>query len=118
MKQASGVDPFVEAVTGAAAVHLAFRKEYLQEDSLVVVSDHGLQPETHTSAKANAWLAFLMKKSNGLEIQCALNGKEKTVDRFCLDGYVELSESDSIRLCGRPFLTGKIALEFNGVSLL
>ncbi len=115
MKQTSGIDPFIEAVTGAAAVHLAYRKEFLEEDSVVVVSDHGLQPETQTSAKANAWLAWLMKKSNGLHIQCILNGKEKVMGRYRLDGFVQISEKDSVRLYGHPFLTGKIVLEFNGV---
>ncbi len=117
MKDTSGIDPFVEAVTGASSVHLAYRKDFVQQDSIAVVSDHGLQPETHTSAKANAWFAWLMKQCDGrIQIQCALNGKEKKVGKYRLDGFVEIPSWSQMRIPGYPFHTGKIDLEFNGVS--
>ncbi len=82
-----GLDPFIEAITGASATHKAFRKKYLKPNSIVVVSNHGLCPEIHCSAITNGWLTWLMKK-NDVTIRTSLNGSEIKVGKYRLDGYL------------------------------
>ncbi len=108
-----GLDPLVSAITGASATHLAFRKNYLKPDSILVLSDHGLQPETHYLAMANGWLAWIMQKDQ-VEIQCALNGKERKVGSCHLDGYLGTNQGEFPLRASYPSATGYVAFEFYG----
>ncbi len=107
------LDPFISAIMGAAATHLAFRKHYLKPDTLVVVSDHGLQPQTQCSAIADGWLAWIMHQEK-VHIQCALNGTEKRVGPYKLDGCMGTEDGQFPLEMTYPRATGYIAFEFYG----
>ncbi len=113
-----GLDPLVTAVTGPNAVNQAFRMNYMPPQSILVISDHGLKPESQYSMIACAWLEWVMlceaEAGNPINIQYALNGGEHKVGPYTIDGFY-----DSPRfLKAHPDYRGKIAFEFYGVSKL
>ena len=92
-------------------MHLAFRKDYYDENSILVVSDHGLQPDTKYSRVAMAWLKYLEEVEN-ITIHSAWNGRELKVGQYRLDGWAEVTNAS---LTTYPHITsGKVAFEFYG----
>ena len=83
------LDPFLEAVTLSSACNKTYRKNDLTIDTLITVSPRGLQQNTKTSYPANIWLKWIMQQED-ITIQCALNGKEKQIGYYRLDGYIKL----------------------------
>ncbi len=112
-----GLDSLVTAVTGAHAINQAFRMSYMEPQSIAVVSDHGLKPDTQYSMIACIWLEWVMeceaKAGNPIKIQYAFNGGERKIGKYHVDGYVFTFSP----LCTYPGCSGNIAFEFNGVSI-
>ena len=96
-----GIDPFEKCITIASACQLVFRRNFLQENTVGIIPTHGYNPEQKHSVKALSWIKYLSHK-NGVKIQHARNGGEKTIGPYKVDGYYETENGD------------KIVLEFHG----
>ncbi len=110
-----GLDPLVTAVTGAQGINQAYRMKFMPPDSIVIVLDHGLLPQTQYSAIACTWLEWLMhseaKAGNAISIKYALNGGEQKIENYRVDGYLETAQPLVANYAGA---CGKIVFEFYG----
>ena len=80
------VDPFAEAITFASAANLAFRRNFMPEQSLAIIPTEGYQPERKYSVKALRWLKWIAHETNH-DIRHARNGGEVRIGRYSVDGY-------------------------------
>ncbi|OOY33751.1 hypothetical protein BOV88_13610 [Solemya velum gill symbiont] len=83
-----GIDPFEECVTIASACNLVFRKMFLEPETIGIIPAHGYRPEEKQSAKAIRWIKYLAHTEKR-HIQHALNGGEKKIGPYRVDGYYE-----------------------------
>lgn len=82
----ANIDPF-QYITIASVCMSIFRSKYLIKDTIAVA----INKESHTdrfSKESICWLDFLMHKEN-INIQHALNGGEKTILGYKVDGYCD-----------------------------
>lgn len=88
----SGVDPFQCALTIASACHLVYRRNFMPKDSIALIPDFGYQHSESTSYKARIWLKHI-SVTKDLNILHALNGKEKQIDQYKLDGWCDATQT-------------------------
>ena len=96
-----GIDPFEKCITIASSCQLVFRRNFLQENTVGIIPTHGYNSEQKHSVNALSWVKYLSHK-NGVKIQHARNGGEKTIGPYRVDGYYETENGE------------KIVLEFHG----
>ena len=81
------IDPF-RTLTIASVCHKVYRTKYLPKDTIVIIPPLGYTPKAKQSLVAHKWLSYLSEK-NDVFIQHALDGGEKRVGKYFLDGYCE-----------------------------
>jgi hypothetical protein len=94
-KNGSGIDPFEHCITIASACNLVFRTNYLDPESLGIITSHGYRPQQNQSNKAVKWLKYMCTREN-IQIQHALNAGEMQIGPFTVDGYQENASGDKI----------------------
>ena len=85
----SGIDPFESCITIASACNLVFRNNFLESESIGIIPPHGYRPQQNRSRKAIQWIRCISQREN-INIQHALNGGEKQIRSYFVDGYTEL----------------------------
>lgn len=71
-----GFDCFINSASISSALHLAYRKDYMEEGSLVSTPTVGINAQRKFSKECLLWLAWMSHKNNDLQIQSAMNGPE------------------------------------------
>jgi hypothetical protein len=102
------IDPFEKCLTIASACNLVYRTNYLEENTIAIISPHGYCPENKQSLLAQKWLSYTAE-SNEIYIQHARNGGEKRVGPYLLDGYHE--ETNTVYEVHGCFWHGKFVLQ-------
>jgi hypothetical protein len=87
-------DPFAFATIASCCMYI-FRLNYMEENSIAVLKQE--KEDTHSKISIK-WLYYLEKTKN-IKITHALNGKEKCIGKYRVDGYDPIT---------------KTAYEFNG----
>ena len=82
------IDPFEKCLTIASACSLVYRTNFLDEDTIAVISPHGYRPDGKQSFMALKWLSYTAEK-NEIYILHIRNAVEKRVGNYLLDGYHE-----------------------------
>lgn len=100
-KGKEGIDPFQECITIASACNLVFRNNFLTPETIGIIPAHGYRPTEKQSIKALQWIKYLAHK-DGIYIQHARNGGEKSIGPYKVDGYYECESGE------------KVVLEFHG----
>ena len=95
------IDPFENSITIASACQRVFRSNFLENDRIGIIPNHGYNPLQNQSAKALQWLKYL-GHTTGYKIQHAMNGGEKRIGDYLVDGYYETEDGQ------------KVVLEFHG----
>ncbi|XP_056022017.1 uncharacterized protein LOC130054931 [Ostrea edulis] len=83
------VDPFQESITFASTANLAYRRGFMDENTIAIIPNMGYRPARRYSAKACRWLAWLEHQHHC--IRHARNGGEVTLRPYTVDGYDEES---------------------------
>ncbi|XP_062575191.1 uncharacterized protein LOC134237107 [Saccostrea cucullata] len=92
LKSLVNVDPFQESITFASAANLAYRRQFMPEDTIAIIPNLGYQPARQYSAKACRWLTW-MSQQTGCHIQHARNGGEVQIGNYTVDGYQEATRT-------------------------
>ncbi|XP_062575961.1 uncharacterized protein LOC134237834 [Saccostrea cucullata] len=92
LKSLVNVDPFQESITFASAANLAYRRQFMSEDTIAIIPNLGYQPARQYSAKACRWLTW-MSQQTGCHIQHARNGGEVQIGNYTVDGYQEATRT-------------------------
>ncbi|XP_071477968.1 uncharacterized protein [Diadema antillarum] len=82
----TGVDPFENCITIAAACNLVFRRNFLQIYSIAVIPPRGYDPKDIQSKLALRYLAYV-SQSEGVHIQHAKNKGEVWIGPYKVDGF-------------------------------
>lgn len=85
----SGIYPFESCITIASACNLVFRTNFLESESIGIIPPHGYRPQQNRSRKAIQWIRCISQREN-INIQHALNGGEKQIGSYFVDGYTVL----------------------------
>lgn len=93
----TNIDPFAHCITIASACQLVFRTNFLQAETIALIPHHGYNPEQRQSVKALQWLKY-MSYTEGLDIQHARNGGEKSIGPYLVDGYYESNSGEKVVL--------------------
>ncbi|XP_055387941.1 uncharacterized protein LOC129616346 [Condylostylus longicornis] len=80
------VEPFLEATTIASACNLAFRRNFLKEDTISLIPKHGYRNSDNQSKVAIQWLVWEEEKRN-INIRHAAKQKESFVNSVKVDGF-------------------------------
>ena len=83
----SGIDPFLQCITLPSACHYVFRRNFMEPKSIGLIPPYGYSSEP-SSYKSIIWLKYESKQSQ-VNIQHSRNGKEKRIDKYRVDGWVE-----------------------------
>ena len=94
-KETMGIDPLVECMTASSAAHLSFKTNFMEKDSICVVSDHGLLGETRISKLSETVLSFL-EVTNNIKIESSLHGRETLVAGYKVDGFYRIKNGESL----------------------
>ena len=70
--ETSQLDVFLAAPTISSACNKIFRSSFMEEDSIAIISQHGLQPKKQQSKEALYWLAY-MEQREGISIEREVN---------------------------------------------
>ena len=84
----SGLDPFNMSITIASMCAYIYRRNFMDKDIIAIIPEKGYNAEQKTSNKCIQWLKYIALKEN-IYIQHALNGGEKAVGDYFVDGYCE-----------------------------
>lgn len=84
----SKIEPMGEVITLASLTHEIFRKLNMIEDSIGIIPEKGYNAKQVYSKISMFWLKHLSHKHK-IDIQHRLNGGEKKIDRYLVDGYCE-----------------------------
>ena len=89
MIEIAKVDTYVRCLTLAHLCSVVFRKLYLPQNTLAIISHDGFKHAKRYSVKAIKFLEYVMHTNPGLIIQHQLNGAEKKVlDKYHVDGFI------------------------------
>ncbi|XP_055390586.1 uncharacterized protein LOC129619368 [Condylostylus longicornis] len=80
------VEPFLEATTIASACNLAFRRNFLKEDTISLIPKHGYRNSGNQSKVAIQWLVWEEEKRN-INIRHTAKQKESFVNGIKVDGF-------------------------------
>ncbi|XP_055387125.1 uncharacterized protein LOC129615785 [Condylostylus longicornis] len=80
------VEPFLEATTIASACNLAFRRNFLKEDTIRLIPKHGYRNSDNQSKMAIQWLVWEEEKRN-INIRHTTKQKESFVNGIKVDGF-------------------------------
>jgi len=83
------IDPFESCITIASACNLVIRTNFLESESIGIIPPHGYRPQQNQSRKAIQWIRCISQREN-INIQHALNGGEKQIGSYFVDGYTVL----------------------------
>jgi hypothetical protein len=81
-----GVDPFLEAVTIASSCNLAFRRNFLQPNTIGLIPKHGYRLVDNQSAAALQWMSYEEEQRN-VRIHHAGRGREIKISGMKVDGF-------------------------------
>ena len=95
----------------SSANHLAFRQEFYIPESIINVSDFGIQHRTRFSRHASLWLDWMEDKEN-----VKIRREVYVGNKFYADGYLDRIE-DGKALSFLPGVEGRIIFEFLVSSL-
>ncbi|KAG8231307.1 hypothetical protein J437_LFUL006963 [Ladona fulva] len=84
----TGVDPFREDVTITSACMKVFRRNFLQPDTIAIISPGGYRLPDRQSRKALLWLTWV-ERERGISIHHAGNGREARILGRKADGVHE-----------------------------
>ena len=87
-RDVTDIDPFEKCLTIASACSLVYRTNFLDEDTIAVITPHGYRSDGKQSVMALKWLSYTAEK-NEIYIQHIRNGGERRVGNYLLDGYHE-----------------------------
>ncbi|XP_055374404.1 uncharacterized protein LOC129607410 [Condylostylus longicornis] len=80
------VEPFLETTTIASACNLAFRRNFLKEDTISLIPKHGYRNSDNQSKVAIQWLVWEEEKRN-INIRHTAKQKESFVNGIKVDGF-------------------------------
>ena len=86
MAETCNLNPFKRCITVASACNCVFRQEFLEQETIGLISSQGYQPARKYSLMALQWLAWILHQT-GDHILHALNGGEQKMDGNYVDGY-------------------------------
>jgi hypothetical protein len=87
-----GVDPFLENLTIASVCHLVYRRNFMAPNSIALIPESGYARKDSSSFKSKLWLKFISIRDN-IFIQHSLNGYEKRIGIYKVDGYCESTDT-------------------------
>ncbi len=87
-RDVTDIDPIERCLTIASACSLVYRTNFLDEDTIAVISPHCYRPDGKQSVMALKWLWYTAEK-NEIYIQHIRNAGENHVGNYLLDGYHE-----------------------------
>lgn len=82
------VDPFLTSITLPSACSKAFRARFMKKNSIAVIPPSGCHSAGKHSAAAMQWIAWYTPKEPGT-VRTALNGGERKILGYRVDGYVQ-----------------------------
>lgn len=88
-----GIDPFKSCITLPSLCHLAYRRNFMQPQSIALINDNGFNPTQNYSIKQMLWLKYVSLTEN-VNIQHCFNNKEKKYGPYSVDGYCQ--ETDTV----------------------
>lgn len=83
-------NPFQEAITFASTANLAYRRSFMPEHTIAIISNLRYHPARQYSIKACRWLAWEDREKS---IRHAKNGGEVRLWNFTVDGYDEVNNT-------------------------
>ena len=90
-----GIAPFATCITIASACNLVFRTNFLRPETIGIIPAQGYRPDEKQSVKALQWIKYVAQ-FEGVHIQHARNGGEKTIDQYRVDGYYETKDGEKV----------------------
>ena len=90
-----GIDSFATCITIAFACNLVFRTNCLRPETIGIIPAQGYRPEEKQSVKALQWIKYVAQLE-GVHIQHARNGGEKTINQYRVDGYYETKDGEKV----------------------
>jgi hypothetical protein len=83
-----GICPFREKLTLASYCNLLFTRNYMPANKIAMMPACGYNAKSNMSRECDQWLKYLSETEN-INISHALNGGEKKIGNFYVDGYCE-----------------------------
>ena len=84
----SEIEPMVECITLASLTHEIFRKMNMIPNTIGIIPEKGYNAKQMSSKISMLWLKYLSSKHK-IFIQHRLNGGEKKIGRYFVDGFCE-----------------------------
>jgi ABC-type uncharacterized transport system ATPase subunit len=72
-----------------------FRTNFLRPKTIGIIPAQGYRPEEKQSVKALQWIKYVAQLE-GVHIQHARNGGEKTINQYRVDGYYETKDGEKV----------------------